>query len=153
MGEHEVREQTLLADALDVAPGVRIPSGELTLRAITGSGPGGQHVNRSATRIELRWNVATTRALTDEQRVRVTAKLSSRLDGEGAIRIVAGEFRSQQQNRRAACERLVAIVSRALIVPRSRKATRPTRSSVERRLTDKRQRSDTKQQRRTKADE
>ncbi len=142
-----------MADALDVAPGVRIPSGELTLRAITGSGPGGQHVNRSATRIELRWNVATTRALTDEQRSRVMAKLASRLDGDSALRIVAGEFRSQLQNRRAACERLVSIISRALIVPRSRKATRPTRSSVERRLTDKRQRSDTKQQRRTKADD
>ena len=153
MSEHEVRDSPLVVDALVVAPGVRIASGELTLRAITGSGPGGQHVNRSATRIELRWNVATTRALSDEQRVRVMAKLSSRLDADGALRIVAGEFRSQQQNRRAACERLVAIVARALIVPRLRKTTRPSRSSVERRLTEKRQRSDTKQQRRKGADD
>ena len=148
-----MRDAAFITDALDVAPGVRIASGELTLRAITGSGPGGQHVNRSATRIELRWNVATTRALSDEQRTRVLAKLSSRLDADGALRIVAGEYRSQQQNRRAASERLIAIVSRALVVPRSRKATKPTRSSVERRLTDKRQRSDTKQQRRGKTDD
>ncbi len=133
---------------LDVAPGVRIPGTELLLRAMTGSGPGGQHVNRSATRIELRWNVRDTRALRDEQRQRVLSKLSSRLDSEGALRIVAGEFRSQQQNRRAAFERLVALIARALIVAPTRKATKPTRASVERRLTEKRRRKDTKHQRR-----
>ena len=135
-------------EGIDIAPGVRIPATELLMRAITGSGPGGQHVNRSATRIELRWNVRTSRALRDAQRARVMAKLASRLDGDGFLRIVAGEYRSQQQNRRAALERLAHAVSRALIVPPSRKATKPTRSSVERRLDDKRRRGDTKQQRR-----
>ena len=135
-------------EGIDVAPGVRIPATELVLRAITGSGPGGQHVNRSATRIELRWNVRTTRALGAAQRARVLTKLASRLDGEGFLRIVAGEYRSQLQNRRAAFERLASAVSRALVVPPSRKATRPTRSSVERRLDEKRRRGDTKQQRR-----
>ena len=135
--------------ALLVAPGVRIPISELELRAITGGGPGGQHVNRSATRVIVRWSVRTTRALRDEQRVRVLAKLASRLDGEGVLRIVAGEYRSQQQNRRAALERLATIVARALVVPKPRKATQPTRGSIERRLTDKRQRADTKAQRRS----
>ena len=135
-------------EALVVTPGVRIPIGELELRAITGGGPGGQHVNRSATRVVLRWSVRTTRALHEEQRTRLLAKLATRLDGEGVLRIVAGEYRSQQQNRRAALERLVTIVSRALVVPKPRRATQPTRGSVERRLTDKRQRADTKQQRR-----
>ena len=135
-------------EGIDVTPGVRIPASELLIRAMTGSGPGGQHVNRSATRIELRWNVRTSRALGDAQRARVAAKLASRLDGEGFLRIVAGEYRSQQQNRRAAFERLATTVSRALVVPPSRKATRPTRSSVERRLDEKRKRSDAKQQRR-----
>ncbi len=138
---------------LEVAPGVRIPHAELLVRAMTGSGPGGQHVNRSATRIELRWNVRTTQALSEEQRARVTSRLASRLDGEGALRIVAGEYRSQQQNRRAANERLIAILSRALVVSPIRKATRPTRGSVEKRLTEKRRRADTKQQRRRDADE
>jgi ribosome-associated protein len=138
---------------LDIAPGVRIPGGELLLRAMTGSGPGGQHVNRSATRIELRWNVRTTRALRDEQRTRVLAKLASRLDAEGQLRIVAGEYRSQQQNRRAAMERLTALIARALVVQPSRKATRPTRASVERRLTEKKKRGDTKHQRRRDHDD
>jgi ribosome-associated protein len=135
-------------DDLDVVPGVRIPASELDLVAITGSGPGGQHVNRSATRIALQWNVRTTRALRDEQRALVMARLASRLDTDGALRIVAGEYRSQQQNRRAALERLVHLVARALVVQKARKATRPTRGSVERRLTDKRQRGEVKRQRR-----
>lgn len=142
-----------LSAGIDVAPGVRIAVGELQLRAITGSGPGGQHVNRSATRIELRWNVRTSRALSDAQRARVMAKLASRLDSDGLLRIVAGEYRSQQQNRRAALERLTTIVARALVVPPSRKATRPTRASVERRLDDKRRRADTKQDRRGRHDD
>ncbi len=144
---------TIAASGIDIAPGVRIPETELLLRAITGSGPGGQHVNRSATRIELRWNVRMSRALNDAQRARVMQKLASRLDSEGMLRIVAGEYRSQQQNRRAAIERLISVVSRALVVPPSRKATRPTRASVERRLDDKRRRADTKQDRRGERDE
>ncbi|HEY0931465.1 MAG TPA: alternative ribosome rescue aminoacyl-tRNA hydrolase ArfB [Gemmatimonas sp.] len=134
--------------SLAVAPGVFIPLDELDIRAISGGGPGGQHVNKSATRIAVQWNVRTTRALRDEQRVRVLEKLASRLDSDGALRIVAGEFRSQQQNRRAALERLQHLISHALIVPRVRRATRPTRGSVEDRLSDKRRRSETKQQRR-----
>lgn len=141
------------SEALPVAPGVTIPSHELLIRAITGSGPGGQHVNRSATRIELRWGVRTTRALREDQRERVLTKLASRLDADGVLRIVAGEYRSQLQNRRAAMERLAQLVARALIVPRPRKATRPTRASVARRLDEKRQRADTKQQRRARHDD
>jgi ribosome-associated protein len=83
----------------------------------------------------------------------VLTKLATRLDAEGTIRIVAGEYRSQQQNRRAAVERLAHLVARALIVAPPRRATRPTRASVERRLDTKRQRSDTKQQRRRQPDE
>ncbi|BAH39570.1 hypothetical protein GAU_2528 [Gemmatimonas aurantiaca T-27] len=134
--------------SLSVAAGVFIPFDELDVRAISGGGPGGQHVNKSATRISIQWNVRTTRALRDEQRARVLEKLASRLDGDGALRIVAGEFRSQQQNRRAALERLQQLISRALIVPRVRRATRPTRGAVENRLGEKRRRSETKQQRR-----
>ena len=94
-----------------------------------------------------------SRALNDAQRARVMQKLASRLDSEGMLRIVAGEYRSQQQNRRAAIERLISVVSRALVVPPSRKATRPTRASVERRLDDKRRRADTKHDRRGERDE
>ncbi len=141
------------ADDLDVVAGVRIPAAELRLRAINASGPGGQHVNKSATRIELVWNVRTTRALRDDQRARVLLKLASRLDSDGYVRVVAGEFRSQTQNRRAARERLAALLARALIIAPPRRATKPTRSSVERRLTEKKKRGDTKQQRRRDHDD
>jgi len=141
------------ADGLTVAPGVHIPASELQVSAISGGGPGGQHVNKSATRVAVQWNVRTTRALRDDQRERVLLKLASRLDSEGVIRIVGGEFRSQQQNRRAAFERLQQLVARALVVPRPRKATRPTFGSVQERLSDKRQRSQTKQQRRRPLDD
>ncbi|MES2523626.1 MAG: alternative ribosome rescue aminoacyl-tRNA hydrolase ArfB [Gemmatimonadota bacterium] len=140
-------------EAIVVAPDVRIPVAEIELRGITGGGPGGQHVNRSATRVALRWNLQTTRALSAEQRARVADKLGSRLDADGTLRIVAGEYRSQLQNRRAAIERLVALLARALVVQPKRKATRPTHGSVERRLDAKRQRSDTKRGRRFDADE
>jgi len=141
------------ADGLTVAPGVHIPAAELQVSAISGGGPGGQHVNKSATRVAVQWNVRTTRALREDQRERVLLKLASRLDSEGMIRIVGGEFRSQQQNRRAAFERLQQLVARALVVPRPRKATRPTFGSVQERLSTKRQRSQTKQQRRRPLDD
>ena len=101
----------------------------------------------SATRIALSWNVRQTRALDDAQRERVLGVLGSRLDSEGVIRIVAGEYRSQLQNRAAASERLAHLVARALVVPKSRKATKPTRASVQRRLDEKRQRSNIKRER------
>ena len=140
-------------EALDVAPGVRIPLHEIVVQAISGGGPGGQHVNKSATRIALQWNVRTTRALREDQRERVLAKLGSRLDSDGAVRIVAGEYRSQQQNRRAALERLQELVSRALIVPRLRRATKPTRGSIEQRLTSKKRQGARKQERRRNFDD
>lgn len=140
-------------DGVEVAPNVIIPLSELSIRAITGSGPGGQHVNRSATRIELRWNARDTKALSAAQRARVASKLSSRLDGEGWLRIVAGEYRSQAQNRRAAFERLGAVVGRALVVAPVRRPTKPTRASVARRLDDKRRRSEQKKHRRKDGDD
>lgn len=140
-------------DALAITPQVRIPWHEIGLTAITGSGPGGQHVNRSATRIALVWNVRTSQALRDEQRARVEQQLASRLDTDGQLRLVAGEYRSQQQNRRAALERLQRLVARALVVPQVRKATRPTRASVQERLTTKRKRAETKRGRRRDHDE
>jgi ribosome-associated protein len=141
-------DEPLPHGALDVAPGVRIPASELEVHAITGSGPGGQHVNRSATRIVLRWNVRDSAALTDDQRTRLTSKLAARIDGDGWIRIVSGEFRSQLQNRRAAFERLAALLSRALVVQKARRPTKPTKASVERRLTEKKQRAEKKRMRR-----
>lgn len=136
-----------------VVPGVLIPWAELTVRAITGSGPGGQHVNRSATRIVLTWHPAASSALSEAQRAHVVARLGSRLEGDGTLRIVAGEHRSQQQNRRAAMDRLQRMVARALVVTPPRRPTRPTRGAVERRLSEKRQRGARKQERRRPPEE
>ena len=125
-----------------------IPRTELVYRASRAGGAGGQHVNTSSTRIELLWNVRATQALDESQRARVHAKLASRLDGEGWLRVVASARRSQGQNREAAEERLAALVRAALVVPKRRKATKPSRGAKEARLAEKKKRGDTKRQRR-----
>ena len=126
-----------------------IPRTELAYRASRAGGAGGQHVNTSSTRIEVLWNVRTTGALDDEARARVLAKLASRIDGEGFIRVVSSARRSQSQNRDAAEARLAELVRHALVVQKRRKATRPTRAAKEARLSEKKKRGDTKRQRRS----
>ena len=131
-----------------VRPGLVIPRHELVFRASRAGGPGGQHVNTSSTRVEVVWNARRSRALSEDERERVLAKLASRLDAEGNLRVVGSEFRSQSRNREAAMERLGEVVRRALHVPKSRKRTRPTKSSVEKRLTEKKLKSSKKEHRR-----
>jgi ribosome-associated protein len=135
-------------DALVVTPDVAIPRSELEARATRSGGPGGQHVNTSSTRIELRWNARTSRALDDARRDHVLSRLASRLDTEGNVRVVASEFRSQRQNREAAEERLVSLVKQALHVPKKRKATKPSRAAKAKRLDEKRKHSEKKRFRR-----
>jgi ribosome-associated protein len=133
---------------LQLSDVLAIPRAELVYRASRAGGAGGQHVNTSSTRIELLWNVRTTQALDEGQRARVAAKLASRLDGAGWLRVVSSARRSQGQNREAAEERLLALVRGALVVPKRRKATRPSRGAKEARLAEKKKRGDTKRQRR-----
>ena len=135
-------------DALVVDGRLAIPRSELVYRASRSGGPGGQHVNTSSTRIELLWDFARSRVLSEEERARLAEKLAARLDAEGNVRIVASDRRSQQQNRAAAEERLAELVRRALTVPKPRKATKPSRAAEERRLAEKRHRSDRKRERR-----
>ena len=110
-------------------------------------------MNRSSTRIEAVWNVAGSASLTDAQRSRLLLRLASRLDSDGDLRIVASEHRSQLRNRAEALERLAGVVSRALAVPKARRATKPTRASKERRLEGKKRRADTKRERRRPHDD
>ncbi len=138
---------------LVVTPNLSIPLAEIVIRATPSSGPGGQHVNRSATRIEAVWNVTASPVLTPAQRSRLQLRLASRLDGDGNLRVVASDRRSQLQNRSAALERLAGVVSRALAVPKARRATKPTRASKERRLDSKKRRGTTKRERRQPPDE
>ena len=133
---------------LEVSDEVSIPRWELEYRATRAGGAGGQHVNTSSTRIELLWNVARTTALDDERRARVATRLATRIDGEGWLRVVSSARRSQQQNREAAEARLVELVRGALVVPKRRRPTRPTRASQEKRIEEKRKRSETKRMRR-----
>lgn len=134
--------------SLQLSETLTIPRTELVYRASRAGGAGGQHVNTSSTRIELLWNVVTTQVLDDAQRARVRARLASRLDGEGWVRIVSSARRSQAQNREAAEERLVALIRGALVVPKRRKPTKPSRGQKEARLSEKKKRGDTKRQRR-----
>jgi ribosome-associated protein len=133
---------------LQVTLAVAIPRTELVYRASRAGGAGGQHVNTSSTRIELLWNVLATQALDEPARMRVASKLASRLDSEGWLRVVSSARRSQGQNREAAEERLAALVRAALVVPKRRKPTKPSRGAKEARLAEKKKRGDTKRQRR-----
>lgn len=142
-----------LGGPLRVTAQVTIPAHELTIHATRAGGPGGQHVNTSSTRVELTWCVTTSGALTDAQRERLLARLAARLDSTGTIRIVSAETRSQRQNRLRALERLAETIAAALVVPKVRKKTRPTRGSVEQRLSEKKRQTARKADRRWRGEE
>jgi ribosome-associated protein len=133
---------------LAVNESLSIPRAELDVRVSRSSGAGGQHVNKTSSRVEIFWNVLGSRALTDEQRSLLREKLASRLTTEGSIRVVASDMRSQSRNRELAEERLADLVRRALIVPRKRRATKPTRAAKEARLDSKKRHSTKKRDRR-----
>lgn len=138
---------------LVVGRALTIPRLELEARATRSGGPGGQHVNTSSTRVELRWNVRTSAALTDAQRERLVARLGGRLDGEGWLRVVASDSRSQRQNREKAEARLAEMVRAALVVPKVRRATKPSRAAKQARLEQKKRKSGKKAQRRWRGDD
>ena len=125
-----------------VARGVDIPFEEVELRASRSSGPGGQHANVTASRIEAVFDVVSSRALTDDQKRRVMARCGPR------VTAVAQDARSQSRNRELALERLQERLANALHVPRARRPTKPTKASRERRLDAKRRASARKAARR-----
>lgn len=127
--------------------GLRIPESELVERFSHASGPGGQGVNTTDSRVQLSLDLGSTSALDEAQRSRALLQLAARLTGT-VLTVTAAEHRSQRQNRRAARERLAALLREAVTPPVPRKATRSTRGSTRRRLEAKRRRSDLKQARR-----
>ncbi|MFN8126685.1 MAG: alternative ribosome rescue aminoacyl-tRNA hydrolase ArfB [Candidatus Nanopelagicales bacterium] len=128
---------------LPVTARLVIPAAELRWRFSRSSGPGGQSVNTTDSRVSVTWDSATSSALTPAQRDRVRSRW-----GDSVVTVVAAEHRSQWQNRRSARLRLAEKVATALAPPpRRRRATRPSRSSVERRLAAKRRRSSVKRDR------
>ncbi len=130
-----------------VSPSVAIPLAEIEFHASRSGGPGGQHVNTSSTRIELWWDAARSSRLSPDQRTRVLARLRSRLTEDGQLRIVASDTRSQARNRTLAIERFRDLLARALVPPKRRKPTKPSRGARERRLTEKRRQSERKRRR------
>jgi ribosome-associated protein len=136
---------------LFVNASVSIPRSELDFRASRSSGAGGQHVNKTSSRIEVFWNPLLSRALTDEQRERLRHKLASRINADGSIRVVASDMRSQSRNKELAEERLADLVRAALVVPKKRRPTKPTRAAKEARLEGKKRQSHKKAQRSNKS--
>lgn len=140
-------------DGLRVLPGpgaprgLTVPAGELVERFSRSSGPGGQHVNTSDSRVQLSLDLATTTALDEAQRSRVLNALAPRLAGT-VLTVSAEEYRSQRRNRAAARERLAELLREALAPPVPRRPTRPTRGSRRRRVQDEQRRSEIKRNRR-----
>lgn len=124
-----------------------IPESELEFRASRAGGPGGQHVNKVSTRVEVHWDVASSPSLTDQQRTRLMERLGRRLDSTGVMRVVAQDHRSQLRNREAAVARLNDLVQRALHQPKPRKRTRPSGAAREARLKAKARRAKLKTER------
>lgn len=141
-----------MSDDVRVDASLTIPGDELVIRASRAGGPGGQHVNTTSSRIELRWDVRTSRAPDESQRSRLLEQLASRLTADGVLVLHASEHRSQLRNREAAVARLRTLVADALVEPEERRATRPSRAAKRRRLDEKRVRGRTKELRRRPED-
>lgn len=141
------------SSVLRVTPDLTIPRGELSVRATRSSGAGGQHVNKTSSRIELTWNAQQSASLTDDQRKIILAKLRSRLTNDGDLRVVASTTRSQFRNREIAEQRLIKLLASALQPVKKRRATKPTRASKEARLETKKKHSNKKRERRAPVDD
>ena len=134
-------------EGIEVNADLVIPRSELEFRTSRSSGAGGQHVNKTSSRVEISWNIAQSKALSDEQRELLIAKLPSRISEEGSIRVVASDTRSQLRNRETAERRLGETIARALVVQKKRRPTRRPRAANEARLTEKKKHSDKKRDR------
>jgi ribosome-associated protein len=132
---------------LDINSHVRVPRAELHYRFVRSGGPGGQHVNTSATQVELTFDVAHSPSLNAAQRRRILGKLKNLIDSAGVLHLAAQSERSQLRNRELATERLRALLAEALRVPKKRRPTKPTAASQERRIAGKKQRAQVKQRR------
>jgi ribosome-associated protein len=130
-----------------------VPDDEIYFQASRSGGPGGQHANRRATRVEACWNVLESPGLSDEERTRILEKLASRIGKDGVLRVVAEDERSQHRNKELARQRLRELVADALRVPKRRKKTRPPKAAAEKRLEEKSRRKRVKKLRKPPAPE
>ena len=132
---------------IKITTAIEIDEGEIQFEFIRASGPGGQKVNKVATAVQLRFNAASSPSLPDEVRQRLIHLAGKRMTEDGVLVIHARRFRSQDRNRQDAIDRLIALIRKASIQPKTRIKTTPTQASKERRLEVKRRRSRTKRKR------
>jgi ribosome-associated protein len=133
---------------IQVTPNITLDEGEIEQVFIRASGPGGQHVNKAATAVQLRFDVENSPSLPEGVRERLKRLAGNRMTESGVLIVEARRFRTQEQNRQDALKRLVALIREASRKPKPRRKTKPTRASKERRLRNKRRRSEIKKLRR-----
>ncbi len=133
---------------LDIRPGVVIPASDLVARAVRSSGPGGQNVNKVASKVELRFDLPGTSAISPDVKARLRALARGRLDADGWLVVVSQATRDMPHNLKDARAKLAELIARALVPPRPRRPTRPTAASRERRLEAKQRRARRKAERR-----
>ena len=132
---------------IEIAPGIALDESEVHEEFIRASGPGGQHVNKTSSAVQLRFNVLESPSLPERVRARLVRQLGPRLMAEGEVVLTAQEHRSQVRNRQEALDRLVALIVQATIEPKKRRKTRPSRASQQERVEKKRLHSQKKQTR------
>jgi ribosome-associated protein len=133
---------------LEISPLLQIPDSEFTWSFARSGGPGGQNVNKVASKAVLRWNIAASVLVPEEVKIRLALQQKRFFTQDGCLIITSQRYRDQERNREDCLEKLRAIILQAMFVPKARKKTRPSRGSKRARLHDKRQRSAIKQQRR-----
>jgi ribosome-associated protein len=133
---------------LVICPGVIVPSAAMTASAVRSSGPGGQNVNKVSSKIDLRVDLTAISGLCPDARTRLRALAAPRLDGEGRLYVTSQKTRDRAKNLEDALDKVRALITLALVAPVRRRPTRPTRGSIERRLTAKREASQRKADRR-----
>jgi ribosome-associated protein len=133
--------------SVEIAPGLDVPDGEIEIDYIRSPGPGGQNVNKVASAVQLRFDVARSSILDEWTRTRIATLAGRRLTRDGWLVLSAHRHRTQEANRRDAFERLAELIVQARVRPKARRATKPTRASKERRLDGKKQRTQVKRMR------
>jgi ribosome-associated protein len=124
-------------------------AGEIQFYTSRSSGPGGQHVNKTETRVELRWNIARSSFFTEEEKDTLTNKLAGKITQDGDLRVVCQESRSQEKNKQIAFQKFLELLKKSLQAEKQRKPTRPSKAVKEKRISDKKKHSEKKYRRKS----